>query len=117
MDAEKKTSQLFNDLSRLEIIRRDEKVFMANADSWTFDTGDVGVLGMGRCYEGEKMLGIFNFTGYDKTIRIDELADGFRDLLAENVVKEPEVALPTYGFYYFKKICSLRHAAGEKGNY
>ena len=59
--------QIFNQLGRLENIRKSEKAFVCQADTWTIDTFDSSVLCIGRHYEGEKILGIFNFSEYDKT--------------------------------------------------
>ncbi len=54
--------RIFNGLNRLEKIRKSEKVFVCQADTWTIDTFDAGLLCIARHYEGEKILGIFNFS-------------------------------------------------------
>ena len=64
--------QIFNQLRRLENIRKSEKAFVCQADTWTVDTFDSSLLCIGRYYEGEKILGIFNFSEYDKTAWINE---------------------------------------------
>ncbi len=62
--------RIFRQLGRLERIRKSEKIFMTDADAWTFETGENSVLGIGRYYEGKTLLGLFNFSEYDKTIEL-----------------------------------------------
>ena len=52
----------FMGLRRLEQIRADEPAFDARADVWTFDTGCPHVLGVGRWYQGRKLIAMFNFS-------------------------------------------------------
>ncbi len=53
--------QLFAGLHQLEEIRARMRVFSSRADFWTWDTGSDRVLGLGRYYDGKKVLGLFNF--------------------------------------------------------
>ncbi len=55
-------ARIFSRLDQLEKIRKSEKVFTCQADTWTIDTFDASVLCIGRYYEGEKIMGIFNFS-------------------------------------------------------
>ena len=64
--------KLFAALDRLEKLRKQEKVFVSNADTWTIETWDSSVLCIGRYFEGEKILGLFNFSEFDKTAWINE---------------------------------------------
>ncbi len=95
--------QVFQGLSRLERIRKEEKVFMSKADCWTLDTGDAGVLGMGRYYDGDQLIGIFNFTEFEKIVFLEGLDDGYQDLVTREPVEGNRFAVPAYGFYYLKK--------------
>ena len=52
----------FMGLRRLEQIRADEPAFDARANVWTFDTGCPHVLGVGRWYQGRKLIAMFNFS-------------------------------------------------------
>ena len=63
--------RIFDRLGQLEKIRKTDKVFTCQADAWTIDTFDPGVLCIGRYFEGEKILGIFNFSEYDKNALIN----------------------------------------------
>ena len=96
--------KIFHTLSKLEEIRKAEKVFVSNADTWTIETWDQGVLCIGRYYEGEKVIGIFNFTEWDKTAWINEADGDYTDLINGTMMKAQGVRVPAYGFYYLKKI-------------
>ncbi len=96
-------NQVFQGLNRLEKLRKSEKVFVARADSWTVDTDDVSVLGMGRYYDGDKLIGLFNFSGEDKRIYVDQIDGAFTDMMDGSEVSEKEMVLPAYGFRYLKR--------------
>lgn len=96
--------KLFQALSKLEEIRKTEKAFVSNADTWTIETYDQGILCIGRYYEGEKLIGIFNFTEWDKTAWINEADGDYTDLIRGTTMKAQGVKVPAYGFYYLKKI-------------
>ena len=95
--------KLFNRLEILEQIRKREKAFVSNADTWTVDTGDHSILCIGRYFAGEKIMGVFNFSEYNKTAWI-HVADGmYTDLVSGKEMQLDKVSLPAYGFYYLKK--------------
>lgn len=95
--------KLFGQLGQLEQIRKTEKAFVTNADMWTIDTGDTAVLCIGRCFEGDKVVGLFNFSEYDKTVRIQENDGDYVDLISGEGRTISEIDIPAYGFYYLKK--------------
>ena len=95
--------RMFKRLGRLEEIRKSEKVFMTDADTWTMETGDNSVLGIGRAYGKETLLGLFNFSEYNKTARISDEEAAYTDLLSGKMLKAGAVELPPYGFLYLKK--------------
>ncbi len=96
--------KLFQSLSGLELLRRREKVFVSYADTWTIETWDPSVLCIGRYYEGEKILGLFNFSEHDRTAWINETDGDYVDLLSGQERKASGVDIPAYGFYYLKKV-------------
>ena len=96
--------QIFTRLSKLEQIRKQERVFVSNADTWTIETWDSSVLCIGRYFEGEKILGLFNFSEYDKTAWINETDGEYVDLISGRKMQASGVDIPAYGFYYLKKI-------------
>lgn len=96
-------ARIFHRLGKLEQIRKREKVFMSNADAWTIETWDPSVLCIGRYMEGEKIIGLFNFSEFDKTAWINETDGDYTDLISGSVMKASGVNIPAYGFYYLKK--------------
>ena len=97
--------RVFAQLGQLEQIRKAEKAFVSNADMWTMDTGDTAVLCIGRYFDGDKVIGLFNFSEYDKTVRIQEDDEDYVDMISGKKVKcrMNEIQIPAYGFYYLKK--------------
>lgn len=96
--------QIFARLRKLEQIRRQEQVFVSNADTWTIETWDSSVLCIGRYFEGEKMIGLFNFSEFDKTAWINETDGEYIDLISGRKMQACGVDIPAYGFYYLKKL-------------
>lgn len=94
---------MFGRLGQLEQIRKTEKAFVSNADMWTIDTGDKAVLCIGRYFEGDKVIGLFNFSEWDKTVRMQEIDEAYVDMIAGKNMKMTEIHMPPYGFYYLKK--------------
>ncbi len=95
--------RVFKRLDQLEQIRKTEKVFVSNADTWTLDTWEAGVLCIGRYYEGEKIIGLFNFSEYDRTAWINETDGMYTDLISGEKMEARGVNIPAFGFYYLKK--------------
>ncbi len=96
--------RLFGRLKELEGIRKREKVFVSGADTWTIETGEKAILCIGRDYEGEKLIGLFNFSEHEKTAWIHEADGRYADLLSGEDVRPEEVRMPAYGFCYMKKV-------------
>ena len=62
-NGDSRQAKQFHGLRRLEQLRASEPAFDPRADVWTFDTGNPHVLGLGRWYEGRKLVALFNFSG------------------------------------------------------
>ena len=95
--------KIFQGLACLEQIRKSEKVFVAGADMWTIDTGDGSVLGIGRSFDGDKMIGLFNFSEYDRTVRIGETGGTYTEMLSGEETDLAEISIPAYGFFWYKE--------------
>lgn len=102
-DTDTVEGKLFHRLGQLEQIRKTEKVFVSNADTWTIETWDPSVLCIGRYFEGEKLIGLFNFSEFDKTAWINETDGDYVELISGAEMKPIGVNIPAYGFYYLKK--------------
>lgn len=103
-DSKTVEGKIFSRLKQLEKIRKNEKAFMSNADTWTVETWDKSILCIGRYYQGEKIYGIFNFSEFDRTAWIHEDDGMYCDLITGSKMKASGVNIPAYGFYYLKKI-------------
>jgi len=95
--------KLFQKLSVLENLRRTENVFMAKADTWTLETWDDSVLGLAREYEGEKLIGLFNFSEQDRTAWIKEEDGLYEDMLSGEEMEAKGVNIKAYEFIYLKR--------------
>ncbi len=96
--------RVFQGLGMLEKIRKSEKAFVSYADAWTIDTWDASVLGMGRYYDGDKIIGLFNFSENDHIAWINETDGIYEDMSTGQVIEPVGLNVPAYGFYYLKKI-------------
>lgn len=102
-DPETVEGKMFQRLNQLEEIRKSEKVFVTNANVWTVETWEQGVLCIGRYFEGEKLFGLFNFSEYDKIAWINEIDGNYTDLISGEAIQPAGVHIPPFGFYYLKR--------------
>ncbi len=96
-------NRVFNGLDRLEKIRKAEKAFRADADFFTLETYDKAVICIGRYLEGEKLLGIFNFSENDRTAWINEKNELYTDLVTGDILEAKGVGIEAYGFKWLKR--------------
>ena len=71
--------KLFTQLRKTEKLRNEHRVFDSMADTWIVDTGDDRVLGIGRYYDGEKLVALFNFGEERTAVSIKEQGE-FTDM-------------------------------------
>ena len=96
--------RLFTGLRKLETIRKEENLFMANADSYTVDGGNNSVLIIGREYGDEKMLGIFNFSGEDQKVYLHEENDEYVNMLKkETITCTKKLLVKGNDFFWLKR--------------
>ena len=99
-DENTRQGKQFQGLRRLTQLRAQEPAFDARADVWTFDTGNPHVLGLGRWYEGRKLVALFNFSGDFVTASAPE-AGAFEELVYGGHYDElGHVELYPYGFVW-----------------
>lgn len=96
--------RLFQGLHKLTDIRKKEKAFVSNADTWTIDTWDECVLCIGRYYDGDKIIGLFNFSEHERMAWIHETDGTYIDLITGEEMIPSGIMMPGYGFYYLKLI-------------
>ena len=95
--------QVFCGLNALNALRKTNAAFCARADVWTLDTGDNGLLAIGRYFEGQKIIGVFNFTPWDKTVTFPHDPGEFADMLTGEPYILRDLTVPAYGFYYLEQ--------------
>ena len=105
--------QVFCGLKTLGELRRTHRAFGATADVWTLDTGDDGVLAIGRYLEGQKLIGVFNFTGEEKTVTFSWDLGEFTDLLSGKKYVLEGLHIPAYGCYYMEQEQNQESAGAE----
>ncbi|MBQ7060008.1 MAG: amylosucrase [Firmicutes bacterium] len=103
-DVSKPEGRVFQALREIEKIRAEHRVFSGLADTWIVETRDEAVLGIGRYYQGEKLIGVFNFAAEPKRFGVDELGE-FKDVLTGEDVNKYDMILPPGGFYWL--ICEF----------
>ena len=91
--------RVFLSLRRLEQLRGAHRVFDGKADVWLLSTGDNSVLGIGRYYQGEKLLALFNFAETSRTLHLHE-EGSFHDMLRGTPVDEDSLVLQSGDFLW-----------------
>lgn len=102
-DSRSVEGRIYGGLQRLEKLRKAHPAFASHADAWTVETHERGILCLGRCHGGEKILGIFNFSQEAGTAWIDEGDGKYEDLLTGEERQAKDVELPGYGFCWLKR--------------
>ena len=94
--------QLFQALQKLEMIRREEPVFGADANVYTYDVHNDSILCILREKDGELFMGMFNFSDSAQTAWMQEEGT-FTELLTEKLMELKNPVLPPHGFYWVKR--------------
>ena len=91
---------IFTSLRRLEKLRAEHRVFDSKADTWTLNIWDPAILGIGRYYDGEKLIALFNFSDEEKRTTLWNEEGELYDVFTGMVVNKRDVALPPCGFLW-----------------
>lgn len=102
-DLETPEGSMFCGLNALVGLRGISPAFGTTADVWTLDTGDDGLLAIGRYAEGQKIIGVFNFTEWEKTVTFPYDPGKFADMLTGEEYLLQDLHVPAYGFYYLEQ--------------
>ena len=95
--------KIFQDLDKLEKLRKKETVFDSSASVYTYDVHDNGILCIMREHAGEKFFGIFNFSTSDRIAWMQE--DGiYENLISRETMELKDVLIPAHGFIWAKRI-------------
>ena len=80
-------------------MRAQYAVFDDEADTWTLDTHNDHVLGIGRYYQKEKLLALFNFSDREEIAWVQDLST-FTDLITGERRDAGAVAIPAGGYVW-----------------
>lgn len=95
--------KIFQALKKLEKIRREESAFDSDANVYTRETGDNGVICVVREKGDQQMIGIFNFTDQEKVLSgLD--GDAGLDLMTKKTVPLAQMRLEAHSFAWIRKI-------------
>ena len=96
-DASTRQGRIYEAIERLRELRREHIVFDGAADIWSIETYNESILGIGRYFDGEKLIALFNFSDYDETAWINEVED-YTDLLTGEKREARAVGIPSKQF-------------------
>ena len=96
-------NRIFTGLKRLLTLRGSQNVFLNAAAVSTRETYDPSVLCLVRELDGEKLIGLFNFSSQGKTAWINE-DEMYHDLISEESLEAKGVLMPPYGIRWMLKI-------------
>lgn len=88
---------IYNAIRNLEKIRASHPVFESDADVWVMEPYNDHILAIGRYYEGEKLIGLFNFSEQDQTAWINE-SEPYVDLITGKPREAKAVGIPGNSF-------------------
>lgn len=91
--------RLFQSIQKLTKLRAKYGVFNGNADTWIVETYNDSVLGIGRYYNGEKLIALFNFSKEEETAWINE-KEAYVDLISGFPVAAKDVKIPAQSFVW-----------------
>ncbi len=98
-DPSTRQGKLYARLKQLLTLRARHGVFESDADTWIVETWNDRVLGIGRYYNGEKLIALFNFGTNEETAWIDEKED-YIDLLTGQPASSKDVRIPAQSFVW-----------------
>jgi len=101
-DAATRQGKIYQELRRLEAMRAGKELFCAEADVWTIETYNDKVLGIGRYYNGEKLLAFFNFGEDFQTAWIEE-DEEYLNLENGERWRAYHIGVPAHGFVWLYK--------------
>ena len=92
-------NRIFKALRHLEEIRAEYCVFENEADAWIIEPWNDHILGIGRYFNGEKLLAFFNFSANEQIAWVDEKED-YYDLVTGEAKAAKAIRLPGYSFVW-----------------
>lgn len=94
---------VFSAIKRQEELRASFRVFDDAADTWTLETQNDHILGIGRYYQKEKLLALFNFSDEPQVAWVHDLST-YTDLITGERRDAGAVTLPPNGFLWLHQV-------------
>ena len=94
--------QVYSSVMKLAKIRKDYQVFNSKADIWLLEPYNDHILGIGRYYEGQKLLALFNFADAEEIAWLYEEGE-YTDLWTGIKKDAMEVHLKAHDFVWLYK--------------
>ena len=101
-DPDSLQGRIYSKIQELEKIRRAHPVFNASADVWTLEPYNDHILAIGRYDQGEKLIGLFNFSHDHETAWLNE-EEEYQDLQSGEYLQARSVDLEGCGFRWLLK--------------
>ena len=98
-DANAPEGRVFRAIRRQEELRAYYRVFDDAADTWTLETQNDHVLGIGRYYQKEKLLALFNFSDEPQVAWVHDLST-YTDMITGERRDAGAVHLPAGGYVW-----------------
>ena len=89
---------IFASLRQLEKLRSVHRCFDGKADTWTLNIWDQSLLGIGRYYDGEKLIAIYNFSDEEKKTTLWNEDGELFDVFSGHVINKREIEIPANSF-------------------
>lgn len=93
--------QIFQSLDYLEKLRKQEKVFDADAKVYTYETWQQGIICVVREKVGTKMIGVFNFEKEPRTVSVYPEESG-KDMISGSAVEMDQILVGGHDFRWVK---------------
>ena len=90
--------KIFASLRKLEKLRSVHRCFDGKADTWTLNIWDQSLLGIGRYYDGEKLIAIYNFSDEEKKTTLWNEDGELFDVFSGHVINKREIEIPANSF-------------------
>lgn len=97
--------EMFTSLRQLEKLRAEHRCFESRADIWTLNIWDKSLLGIGRYYDGEKLIALYNFSDEEKKTSLGNEDGELFDLFTGMTINKREIEVPANGFRWL--ICDF----------
>ena len=98
-DLSTRQGKLYSQLTQIRKIREKYDVFDSHGDTWVIETYNDHILGIGRYYKGQVLIGLFNFSANDETAWINEEGN-YIDLLTGDSREAKAVNIPAQDFVW-----------------